>query len=160
MLDFYRRFVPHEAAHQAPLHDVLFSPRVTGSHPFIWTPELHKALEECKVNLSYAILLAHPDPSASLALVKGASMDAVLQQRINNAWQPIVFFSKKLNPDKQKYSTYDHEFLDIYETVKDFRHMLEARHFVIFTDNKSPSSTPSSRSGTDANRSNPIISTS
>jgi hypothetical protein len=31
-------------------------------------------------------------------------MGAVLQQRVDNAWQHLAFFSKKLNPAQQKYS--------------------------------------------------------
>jgi hypothetical protein len=38
MLNFYRRFIPHAAATQAPLHDVLSGPKVKGSHPITWTP--------------------------------------------------------------------------------------------------------------------------
>lgn len=34
------------------------------------------------------------------------------------------------------YNTYDRELLVIYEAVKHFRHMLEARHILIFTDHK------------------------
>jgi cleavage and polyadenylation specificity factor subunit 1 len=43
---------------------------------------------------------------------------------------------KKLNPAQQKYSAYDRELLAIYEAVKHFRHMVEARHFTIFTEHK------------------------
>jgi hypothetical protein len=43
---------------------------------------------------------------------------------------------KKLNPAQQKYSAYDRKLLAIYEAVKHLRHMLEARHFIIFTDHK------------------------
>jgi hypothetical protein len=43
---------------------------------------------------------------------------------------------KKLNTAQQKYSSYDRELLAIYEAFKHFRHMLEARHFTIFTDHK------------------------
>jgi cleavage and polyadenylation specificity factor subunit 1 len=129
-------------ATQAPLHDVLSGPRVKGSHPITWTPELLKAFEECKASLSHTTLLAHRDPSAPLALITDAStsaMGAVLQQHIKNAWQSLTFFSqkkKKLNPAQQKYRAYDRELLAIYEAVKHFRHMLEARHFTIFTDHK------------------------
>ena len=87
MLNFYRRFLPHAATTQAPLHDVLSGPKFKGSHPITWTPELHKAFKECKASLSCATLLAHPDPSAPLALVTDASMStmgAVLQQRVRN----------------------------------------------------------------------------
>jgi cleavage and polyadenylation specificity factor subunit 1 len=62
-------------------------------------------------------------------------MGAVLQQRVDNAWQPLAF-SKKLNSAQQKYSAYDRELLAVYEAVKHFRHMLEACHFTIFTDHK------------------------
>jgi cleavage and polyadenylation specificity factor subunit 1 len=77
-------------------------------------------------------------------------MGAVLQQRVKNAWQALTF-SKKLNPARQKYSAYDRELLAIYEAVKHFRHMLEGRHFTVFTET-SPSPTPFSRSETNAHR--------
>jgi cleavage and polyadenylation specificity factor subunit 1 len=64
-------------------------------------------------------------------------MGAVLQQRVYNTWQPLAFFSRKLNPAQQKCSAYDRELLAICEAVKHFRHILEARHFIIFPDQKS-----------------------
>jgi cleavage and polyadenylation specificity factor subunit 1 len=64
-------------------------------------------------------------------------MVAMLQQHAKNAWQPLAFFSKKLNPAQQKYSAYDRELPAIYEAVKHFRHMLEAQNFTIFTAHKS-----------------------
>jgi hypothetical protein len=99
IVNFYRRFLPHAAATQAPLHDVLSGPRVKGSLPITWTPELLKAFDE--TSLSLTTLLAHPNPSTPLALVTDAStstMGAVLQQLVNKAWQPFAFFSKELNP--------------------------------------------------------------
>jgi hypothetical protein len=62
-------------------------------------------------------------------------MCAVLQQRVKNALKPLAL-SKKLNPAQKKYNAYDPELLAIYEAVEHFRHMLEARHFIIFTDHK------------------------
>jgi hypothetical protein len=135
MLNFYQHFLPHAAAIQAPLHAVLSGPRVRGSHPILWTPELLQAFADCKDNLSCATLLAHPDPTAPLALVTDAStsaMGTVLQQHVHNAWQPLAFFSRKLNPAQQKYQ----ELLAVYKAVRYFRHMLEACHFTIFTDHK------------------------
>jgi cleavage and polyadenylation specificity factor subunit 1 len=63
-------------------------------------------------------------------------MGAVIQQRCQDAWQPLAFFSRKLSPAQQNYSAYDRELLAIYEAVRHFRHMLEARHFTILTDHK------------------------
>jgi hypothetical protein len=83
MLNFYRRFLLHAAAHQVPLH-VLSGPRIKRSHPITWTPELLKTFEVCKASFSHGTLRAHPDPSAPLALVTEASsaLGAVLQQRV------------------------------------------------------------------------------
>jgi hypothetical protein len=61
---------------------------------------------------------------------------AVLQQRIQDSWQPLAFFPRKLSPAQQKYSAYGRELLAIYEAVRYFRHVLEARHFSIITDHK------------------------
>ena len=139
MLNFYRRFIPNTPASQAPLHDILSGPKVKGSHPITWTDELDRAFKACKESLALAALLAHPHPTATLALVMDASttaMGAVLQQRVMDCWQPLAFFSRKLSPTQQKCSAYNRELLAIYEAVRYFWHMIEARHFTIFTDHK------------------------
>jgi cleavage and polyadenylation specificity factor subunit 1 len=139
MLNFYRRFIPHAASSQVPLHNILSGPKTKGSTPVPWTDSLLQSFNDCKTSLSQATLLAHPDTSAPLALVTDASttaMGAVLQQHVKDVWQPLAFFSHKLSPAQQKYSAYDRELLAIYEAVKHFRHMLEARHFIVLTDHK------------------------
>jgi hypothetical protein len=78
MLNFYRRFLSHAIHTKAPLHSVLSGARVKGSHPINWTPDLHRAFDECKTNLLRATLLKHPDPSAPLALVTDASTSAMV----------------------------------------------------------------------------------
>jgi len=94
MLNFYRRFLPHATSNQSPLHEDLYGPKVKGSHPVTWTDTLITAFNECKASLSQAALLAHPDPTAPFALVTDAStiaMGAVLQQRVQDNWQPSPF---------------------------------------------------------------------
>jgi hypothetical protein len=46
------------------------------------------------------------------------------------------FLLQEAQPSSAKYSAYDIELLAIYQAVKHFRHKLEARHFIIFTDHK------------------------
>ena len=46
MLNVYRRFLPHAAATQAPLHDLLAGPRTKGSQTIKWTPALSQSFEE------------------------------------------------------------------------------------------------------------------
>jgi len=105
MLNFYRRFLPHAAPIQAPLHNILSGPKVKGSQPVTWNDSQLAAFSECKTSLSQAALLAHPHSSAILALVTHASttaMGAVLQQRVQGGWQPLAFFPRKLSPAQQK----------------------------------------------------------
>jgi hypothetical protein len=63
-------------------------------------------------------------------------MGAVPQQRVQDVWQHLAFFSRKLSLAQQKCSIYDWEFLAIYEEVRHFHHMLEARLFNILTYHK------------------------
>lgn len=138
MINFYRRFLPNAAKLQAPLHSLL-NGSVKGNHPVDLQGETLAAFEACKSSLAEAALLAHPDCDAQLALVTDASdtaMGAVIQQKKGTQWQPLAFFSRKLNPAQQKYSPYDRELLAIYEAIRYFKHMLEARVFTIFTDHK------------------------
>jgi cleavage and polyadenylation specificity factor subunit 1 len=139
MLNFYRRFIPHAASVQSPLHATLTGSKIKGSQPVDWTPTMVHAFEGCKPSLSRAKLLDHPDPSAMLALFTDTSDTAIraaLQQRVCDAWQPLAFYSHKLSPAQQIYSPYDRELLAVYEAIKYFRHIVEGRPFVIFTDHK------------------------
>lgn len=138
MLNFYRRFIPKAAKFQGPLN-ALLTGTVKGQHPVEITGERLNAFNQCKTSLCNAVLLAHPDYHSKLALVTDASdlaMGAVLQQFKDEVWQPLAFFSRKLSPTQQNYSPYDRELLAIYEGIKYFRHMLEARHFTVYTDHK------------------------
>lgn len=138
MANFYRRFLPNAAQTQAPLNALLMG-AVKGSTPITLAGDALKAFSETKESLSSAALLAHPDCRAKLALVTDASdlaLGAVLQQLKDDVWEPLAFYSHKLSPSQQKYSPYDRELLAIYEAIKYFRHMLEARHFTVYTDHK------------------------
>lgn len=138
MLNFYRKFIPAAATTQAPLH-ALLTDKVKGSHPVRIVGEALTAFEQCKSSLCQATLLAHPDLNAKIALVTDASdtaIGAALHQFKNDNWEPLAFFSRKLSPSQVKYSPYDRELLAIYEGIRYFRHMLEARHFTIYTDHK------------------------
>ena len=46
------------------------------------------------------------------------------------------FFSHALTKAEQKYSTFDRELLAVFLAIKNFRHFLEGRKFIIFTDHK------------------------
>jgi hypothetical protein len=138
LINFYRNFIPKAASLQAPLHAVL-TPKTKSKATIKWTPEMAQAFTDCKQSLSTATLLAHPVIGVDLALSTDASdfsIGACLQQRVNNDWQPLAFFSRKLTPAQTKYSAYDRELYAVYAAIKYFRHMLEGQTFFILTDHK------------------------
>jgi hypothetical protein len=49
-------------------------------------------------------------------------------------WQPLGFFSKKLEPAQTRYSAFDRELWACFSSIRHFRHMLEGRKFILFTD--------------------------
>lgn len=139
MINFYRRFIPGAANLQAPLNTLLSGPQARGSKPIDLSPQQLQAFEDCKVGLSQATMLSHPILAAELSIQTDASdvaIGSVLQQKDGDEWKPLGFFSRKLSPTQRKYSPYDRELLAIYESIRYFRHMVEARHFVIFTDHR------------------------
>ena len=104
-----------------------------------WNESAESAFSESKQILANATLLVHPDPSAPLHITCDASdfaVGGVLQQYIDNVWQPLSFFSKKLNPAETRYKAFDRELLAVYATIRYFRHNLEGRNFFVNTDHK------------------------
>lgn len=106
-----------------------------------WSSDQKKRqdLENTKDSLAQTALLAHPEASAELTLFTDASdhsVRAILQQRYkDNSWEPLAFFSKKLNPEA-KYSAFDQKLLTIYLAIKYLRYLIEAWRFTIYTDHK------------------------
>ncbi|GFV52588.1 retrovirus-related Pol polyprotein from transposon opus [Trichonephila clavipes] len=80
------------------------------SEPLNWSSEAITAFQRCKQALADAALLAHPSPSAPLALHVDASDYAIggaLHQVVDSELQPLAFFSRKLTSSEKSYSAYD-----------------------------------------------------
>lgn len=139
MMNFYRRFLPSAAQTQLPLQ-LLLGPCIKNDRTLIeWTADTVEAFNDCKRMLREAAMLTHPAPSAKIALTTDASdigLGAAVHQLINDEWQPLGFFSRKLTDAERKYSAYDRELLAIYAAIKHFRYMLEATNFIVFTDHR------------------------
>ena len=136
VINFYRRFVPHAAAVLHPLNDALIgSPKLLS-----WTPAMSHSFQQAQTALSHATLLAHLHPTAPLALATDASdshIGSVLQQNISHHWQPLSFFSAKLSPTQQCYSTLDRELQAACSAVLHFQPYLEGHPFLLLTNHKS-----------------------
>ncbi|BHF71413.1 hypothetical protein SprV_0401447100 [Sparganum proliferum] len=109
--------------------------------PIELPPAAHSAFEAAKKALADATSLYHlsSDPHAQLILTTDASnsaVGAVLHQQVNNHFQPLAFFSQKLQPAQTRYSTFSRELLAIYLAIRHFRHLLEGRDFSVHTDHK------------------------
>ena len=84
-------------------------------------------------------MLVFPKADAPLCLLVDASdvgVGGVLQQLVDNTWQPLSFFSRRLQPAETKYSTFGRELLAAYSAIRHFRYMLEGAVFTIYTDHK------------------------
>lgn len=139
MINFYRPFIKDAANIQANLHEYLKGAKKKDQRKIQWTDDAIQSFEKCKEALSKATLLSYPNPELPLSLYTDASdwaIGSVLQQYENDKWKPIAFYSKKLNDAQKNYSTYDRELLGIYFSIKQFKHLLEGRNFVIYTDHK------------------------
>jgi len=64
-----------------------------------------------------------------------SSIGACLQQYVQDNWQPLAFFSKKMTQNQCHWPAYYRELLAVYESVH-FRHILEVQPCTIFTDHK------------------------
>ncbi|GFS77053.1 transposon Tf2-8 polyprotein [Trichonephila clavipes] len=133
-------FLPKAAEQQYLLSEFLKGSKgKKDSKPLNWSSEAITAFQRCKQALADAALLAHPSPSAPLALHVDASDYAIggaLHQVVDSELQPLAFFSRKLTSSEKSYSAYDRELLAIYSAIRHFRYMLEARDFTVFTDHK------------------------
>jgi hypothetical protein len=141
MVNYYHRFIPKLAETLAPIHShlaALLKKPKTPKH-FTWTNECQLAFTKLKTELGNLTLLSHPMNDSQFSITTDASniaVGAVLQQRNNDCWEPLGFFSKKLTAAETKYSAFDRELLAIYLAIKHFRYFVEGREFTIFTDHK------------------------
>ncbi|GFW62936.1 hypothetical protein TNCV_4452851 [Trichonephila clavipes] len=98
-LPFVLRFLPKAAEQQYLLSEFLKGSKgKKDSKPLNWSSEAITAFQRCKQALADAALLAHPSPSAPLALHVDASDYAIggaLHQVVDSELQPLAFFFQK-----------------------------------------------------------------
>ena len=140
MLNFYRKFIPAAAQLLQPLTDCLRG-GLAGSAVISWTDAMEMAFAAAKSSLAAAAVLAHPITNAQLSLAVDASntpLGAVLQQRRPGSacWEPLGFFSRKLDKAESSYSAFDRELLAAFSGIRHFPFSLEGRPFELWSDLK------------------------
>ncbi|GFT07729.1 transposon Ty3-I Gag-Pol polyprotein [Nephila pilipes] len=135
IINFYQLFIPNVAKHQAILNDYLKGPKGNDKNEIQWSEESVRVGQATNSlsNLPFSFLctLAAVMDDASDTAIGG-----VIQQKVNDVWKPLTFFSSRLTPTQTRYSTYDGELLAVYSTIKHFRYLLEGREFTLFTDHR------------------------
>lgn len=143
LMSYYRRNIPSYASLAVPLQELLLAsqPVKKGvSRPFLWTERHTTAFVSLKDALCDSVLLHYPSQSDShLTVTVDASSHTIggaLHEIQSEGPVPISFFSRKLTPVEQKYSTFDRELLAAYESVRKFRSYVETRRTTLFSDHK------------------------
>jgi hypothetical protein len=137
-INFYRRFIPGFSHHAHALFDLTMK-----DVRFIWGLPQEDSFLKLKELITSAPVLVLPNDDLPFRLEadgSGIATGMVLsQQQVNgNAWHPVAFLSKALNPVERNYKIHDTEMLAIIRGLEEWRHYLEgARHPVeIWTDHK------------------------
>jgi hypothetical protein len=137
-VNFYRRFIPGLSHHAHALFDLTMK-----DIRFIWGLPQEDSFMKLKELVTLAPVLVLPNDDLPFRLEadgSGIATGAVLsqQQVDDNAWHPVAFLSKALNPVERNYEIHDTEMLAIIRGLEEWRHYLEgARHPVeIWTDHK------------------------
>ena len=140
MVAYYHRFLPGAADLLSPLHGLITRRAAKRStRPVVWTDSAVAAFEAVKAKLADAARLSHPVPDAPLSIQVDASdsgVGGVLQQHVGGEWVPLSFFSKTLKPAETRYSTFGRELLACYLAIRHFRHSVEGRKLILFTDHR------------------------
>lgn len=102
----------------------------------IWNDSVSLAFFHAKAILAQVTMLFFADFFKLFDLHTNSS-DCQLGSVLSQDNKPIVFFSRKLNSALLNYTVIDKEFLEIAESLKDFRHIILGNRINAYTGNKS-----------------------
>ena len=134
---YYRKFIPNYSSVASPLTDLT---RKSMPNQVVWTPECAVAFEKLKFLLCSAPVFQAPNFEKQFILQTDASeqgVGAVLNQLDGSgADHPVAYFSRKLLPREEKYSTVEKECLAIKLGIQAFRVYLLGRPFTVQMDHR------------------------
>jgi hypothetical protein len=137
-INFYQCFILDFSHHARALFDLTMK-----DIRFIWGLPQEDSFMKLKELVTSALVLILPDNDLPFRLEadgSGIATGVVLSQQSvdDNAWHPVTFLSKALNPVKCNYKIHNTEMLAIIRGLEEWRHFLEgARHPVeIWTNHK------------------------
>ena len=135
---YYRRFIPDYATIALPLTDLT---KKTAPNQVQWGQKCEQSFNRLKELLCSSPILRSPDFSRPFVLQTDAwdrGVGAVLTQKDDNGEEhPVSYYSRKLLPREQQYSTVEKELLVIKLATNAFRVYLLGRPFFIVTNHRS-----------------------
>ena len=135
---YYRKFVPHYTQLALPLTDLT---RKTKPNKLDWTSECEAAFQALKSALCSSPILMSPDFQQDFNVQTDASeqgVGAALSQLDEHGDdRPVAYYSHKLLPREERYSTVEKECYAIKLAVQNFHPYLMGRKFRIQTDHRS-----------------------
>ncbi len=125
---YYRRFVHKFAERAAPLHALTHK-----DAPFDWTTTCAQAFRDLKTALTTAPVLVLADPSKPYSVYADASGKAIAAVLTQDG-KPVSFYSRKLTPSEQNYTTGEQELLAIVASLSEWRCYLQGAEFLVNSD--------------------------
>ena len=130
---WYKTFVPHLASLAVPLFNLVSTRRTFG-----WNEAASQAVCSIQKLVTEAPCLARWSPELDTRVTTDASavgLGAVLEQRHDEQWRPVAFWSRRLKPAEIRYSTTDREWLAVVDAVtRRWRGFLDGKPFVVRSD--------------------------
>eukprot|EP00731_Ephydatia_muelleri_P003215 Em0001g3215a len=134
---YYRRFIPNYASLAVPLTDLT---KKSAPMQVQWNAQCNQAFEDLKNLLCSSPVLQSPDFEKPFILQTDASdrgLGAVLSQRDDRGSDhPVSYYSRKLLPREERYSTIEKECLAIKMSMCHFRTYLMGCQFTVETDHR------------------------
>ena len=137
---FYKKFIPQYSQVCAPLFNLLKK-----NNKFMWSESAQNALDQLKIALTSAPVLAFPDMSREFILTCDASQSGlgyILGQIGDDSKEHVIEYSgRALQGAERNYTISELECLAVIEGVKAYKHYLSTDiPFTIVTDHKAVSS--------------------